>query len=504
MIPLFAPWQVRAMDQRATARGVPEEALMERAAGHLAHNVRELRGRSYGVRVAVLAGKGNNGGDGFALASRLADFGAHPIVCSVHDPAEVQGLAGDMLARWQRRGGPVTTDPRQALARADMAVDCLLGTGVEGAPREPEAGAVAALTRFDGPIIACDVPTGVDGATGEVAEPAVRATRTVALGAHKAGLWLPPARHHAGEIVLGDLDIVDVGDEPVAWVLEPEEVGERCPAPEPGVHKKSRGVVTVVAGSPGMSGAAALVARGAQAGGAGLVRICTPAAVRDVVAGLVPEALTVPLPNNAREAAETVEAACADADAMALGPGLGGSNGARQLVASALSRVAAPTVVDADGLNALAREPGPLTERAAPALVLTPHPGELARLVGTSSAEVLGRRLSVAAERAVEWDAVVVAKGPATVVASPDRRTWITPTGGPELATGGTGDVLTGMIAAALAADGGAESVAAATWVHGRAGEVAARAAHPRTITASDVAAAVAGALRELTPVPAS
>lgn len=504
MIPLFAPWQVRAMDQRAFARGVPEAALMERAAGHLAHNVRRLLGRSYGVRVAVLAGKGNNGGDGFALASRLADMGGHPMVCSVHDPARVDGLPGEMLARWQERGGPVTSDPQRALARADVAVDCLLGTGAQGAPREPEAGAVAALARFDGPVVACDAPTGVDGDTGTAAEPAVRATRTVTLGGHKVGLWLPPARHHAGEIVLGDLGIVDAGDEPVAWVLEPGEVSERCPAPEPGVHKKARGVVTVVAGSPGMSGAAALVARGAQAGGAGLVRICTPAAVRDVVAGLVPEALTVALPNHAREAADTIEAACADADAMAIGPGLGGSDGARQLVAATLARVAAPTVVDADGLNALARDPEPLTERAAPALVLTPHPGELARLVGTSSADVLSQRLALSGDRAVAWDAVMVAKGPATVVASPDRRTWITPTGGPELATGGTGDVLTGMIAAALAADGGPESVAAAAWVHGRAGELAAQASHPRTITATDVAAAVADALRGLAPLAAS
>lgn len=504
MIPLFAPWQVRAMDQRAFARGVPEEALMERAAGHLAHNVRGLIGRSYGVRVAVLAGKGNNGGDGFALASRLADMGAHPIVCSVHDPSEVDGLPGEMLTRWRCRGGPVTTDPQWALERADVAVDCLLGTGARGAPREPEASAAAAMTRFGGSVVACDAPTGVDGDTGEVADLAVRASRTVTLGAHKVGLWLPPARHHAGELVLGNLDIVDAGDEPVAWVLEPGEVGARCPAPAPDVHKKARGVVTIVAGSPGMSGAAALVARGAQAGGAGLVRICTPAAVRDVVAGLVPEALTVALPNHAREAAETIEAACADADAMAIGPGLGASDGARQLVATALSRVAAPTVVDADGLNALARNPEPLTERAAPALVLTPHPGELARLVGTSSADVLGQRLSLSSERAVDWDAVVVAKGPATVVASPDRRTWITPTGGPELATGGTGDVLTGMIAAALAADGGPESVAATTWVHGRAGELAAQRSHPRTITASDVAAAVADALRALTPLAAS
>lgn len=502
MIPLFAPWQVRAMDQRAFARGVSEAALMERAAGHLAHDVRRLLGRRYGVRVAILAGKGNNGGDGFALADRLADLGSHPVVCSVHDPREVEGLPADMLARWRRRGGPVTTDPERALAGADVAVDCLLGTGAQGAPREPEAGAVAALRRFDGPVIACDAPTGVDAASGAVADHAVRATRTVTLGAHKVGLWLPPARHHAGDLLLGDLGIVDVGDEPVAWVLEPGEVAARSPAPEPDVHKKARGVVTIVAGSPGMSGAAALVARGAQAGGAGLVRIATPAAARDIVAGLVPEALTVALPNHAGEAADAIEAACADADALAIGPGLGTSDGARTLVGEVLSRVAVPTVVDADGLNALAADPGPLTERAAPALALTPHPGELARLVGGASGDVLSQRLSLAGERAIEWDAVVVAKGPATVVASPDRRTWVTPIGGPELATGGTGDVLTGMIAAAMAAGGGSESIAAATWVHGRAGQVAAGSRHPRTVTATDVAGAVGVALRDLSATP--
>lgn len=498
MIPLFAPWQVRAMDQRAVARGVGEAALMERAAGHLAHAARDLLGGSYGRRVAILAGRGNNGGDGFALAARLADFGAHPVVCSLHEPDELVGLPASMLARWRARGGPVTTDPAAALARADLAVDCLLGTGATGEPREPEAAGVAALSRFEGPILACDTPTGVDADTGAAADHAVRATRTVTLGGHKIGLWMPPARDHAGELVLGELGIVDVGDEPVAWVLEPAEVAARSPAPEPGLHKRRRGVVTVVAGSPGMAGAAALVARGAQAGGAGLIRICTPASVRDVVAGLVPEALTVALPNRTGEAVEAVIEACADANACAIGPGLGTSPGARQLVDAALRRVAVPTVVDADGLNALAEDPGPLADRAAPALVLTPHPGELARLVGADGDAVVAGRLEIARERSLEWDAVVVAKGPSTVVAAPDRRTWITPTGGSELATGGTGDVLSGMIAAALAAGGGAESVAAATWTHGLAGRVAADRGHPRTVTAGDVADAVGPALRGL------
>jgi NAD(P)H-hydrate epimerase len=497
MIPLFAPWQIRAMDERAVARGVPEAALMERAAGHLAASVRRLTQRTYGLRVAILAGRGNNGGDGFALADRLADLGAHPVVCSVHDPGRLTGLPAEMLARWRRRGGPVTTDSERALAGADVAVDCLLGTGATGAPREPEADAVDALTRFEGPVVACDAPTGVDAASGAVADRAVRATRTVTLGAHKVGLWVPPAREHAGEVVLGELDIVDAGDEPVAWVLEPAEATARCPEPEPQGHKKARGVVTIVAGSPGMSGAAALVARGAQAGGAGLVRICTPAAVRDVVAGLVPEALTVALPNHAGEAAAAVEAACADTDALAIGPGLGAAQGARRLVGEVVARIAAPTVVDADGLNALAADPEPLARRAAPSLTLTPHPGELARLVGAATAETGSQRLTLASAHAIEWDAVVVAKGPATVVASPDRRTWITPTGSGELATGGTGDVLTGMVTAALAADGGSESIAAATWVHGRAGEVAARRQHPRTVTATDVVEAVGGALRD-------
>lgn len=508
---LFSPDDVRAMDRRAFAHGIDEAALMERAAGHLARGVLAEGGRAYGLRVAVLAGKGNNGGDGFAAAVRLAERGAHPVVCSVHEPDALTGLPAAMCARARARGITVTTDVQRALAGAEVAVDCLLGTGAQGAPRSPEADAIAALARTDARVVACDAPSGVDARTGAALEPAVRADRTVTLGADKVGLWLPPARGLAGRVEVGDLGIVEPGDVPAARILEPADVARTLPEPSPTSHKRSRGVVTIVAGSPGMSGAAALAGWGAQALGAGLVQIATSASVRDVVAGLVPEALTVALPNSAAEAAEVAAQTCVRSDALVIGPGLGDSDGARSLVRALLARVTLPTVLDADGLTAVADDPDRLRRAAPDPLVLTPHAGELARLTGVDDA--LGERLDLAPDRAERWDAVLVAKGPGTVVAGPDRRCWVTPTGGVELATGGTGDVLAGMLAAGLAARpldaastadrapaaaGPAATAAAVTWLHGRAGELAAAASHARSLTAGQVASAVPTALTDL------
>ncbi len=507
---LFTPQDVRAMDRRAIDRGVDEGALMDRAAGHLARAVLAEAGRAYGLRVAILAGKGNNGGDGFAAATRLADAGASPVVCSVHDPAELTGLPAARCERARARGIPITTDPARALAGADLAVDCLLGTGAHGAPRPPESEAIAALAGHELPVVACDAPSGVDARTGAVAEPTVRADRTVTLGADKVGLWLPPARALAGRVEVGDLGIVEPDDVPAARLLDPVDVAAALPGLEASSHKRSRGVVTVVAGSPGMSGAAALAAWGAQALGAGLVQIATSAGVRDVVAGLVPEALTVALPNSVGDAARAVAEACERSDALVIGPGLGTSDGARSLVRALLANLALPTVLDADGLNAVADDPERLRDAAPEPLVLTPHAGELARLTGAGDA--LSQRLDLAPDRAERWDAVIVAKGPSTIVAGPDRSTWVTPTGGPELATGGTGDVLAGMLAADLAARqagapasrtepeavAAARAAAAVTWLHGRAGELAAAAGHPRSVTAGHVASTVPAALDEL------
>lgn len=502
MTPLYTPAQVRGMDERAFGRGETSLALMERAAGHLARAVLAAGGRGYGLRVGILAGTGNNGGDGLAAARRLLDAGAWPVVCLVGDAERLSGDAAAQLTRWQALGGRVVDQPGDALDRADVAVDCLLGTGARGAPRQPYADAVADLDTARAaatPVVACDTPTGVDADTGAVPGEAVRADTTVTLGADKRGLHVWPGRGHAGRIVVGELGIVDSGDEPAAHVLEPADVATLVPAPDPRAHKRSRGVVTVLAGGPGMSGAPTLVARGAMAAGAGLVTVATPASVRDLVAPTVPEAVTLALPEGDPDAAfAALSEQLATADVLALGPGLGVAEPMRTLVRRLVAEAELPVVCDADGLNAFRHEGAALADHAAP-LVLTPHQRELTRLLGPqASPDVWEQRVTTVPETAAAWDATIVAKGPGSLTAAPDGRVWVNPTGGPALATAGTGDVLTGIVGALLTHSAAPDSVAAAVYLQGLAGDLAAAETAVHSVTALDVAAAVPTALRAI------
>jgi len=525
------------MDQRAFEHGVSPEALMEQAAGHLARallaevarprransslsprdtKLEFVQGRGYGLRVALLCGKGNNGGDGIAAARLLLDRGAAPTVVLVAGEDGLGALPAAQLARWRARGGRISTDVHRALAGADIVADCLLGTGTTGPPRPPYDDAIRACAASGLPVVACDLPSGVDASTGAVPGVAVRARRTVTLGAHKRGLWLWPARGHCGVLQLGDLPLLrsgrsvagkSVGDvsattaaeRPVARVLEAADVAARVAVPAPDRHKRQRGVVVVLAGSPGMSGAATLVARGAMAAGAGLVTVATAPSVRRLVAPTVPEALTVDVPDDDPDAAFDVLAGRLDgADALAIGPGLGHAPATAQLVRRLVREVDVPVVLDADGLNCFRHAGQDLAQHAAPLLVLTPHAAELARLLAVDVEQLWPQRAQVVPARARDWRAVIVAKGPGSLVAAPDGRVWVNPTGSAALATGGTGDVLTGMTAALVAADADAGSVAAAVWLHGRAGERAATGRAMRAVTALDVAAAVPKAYADL------
>lgn len=502
-IPLFTPSQVRAMDSRAFSRGVAPLDLMERAAGHLARGVVAAGGRGYGLRVGILAGRGNNGGDGLAAARRLLDAGAAPRLCLVTAGGELTADTATQLERYRAAGGRLVDSVGAALAGAEVGVDCLLGTGASGEPREPYRSAVSELDRTARfarrmSVVACDVPTGVDADTGGVPGAAVHADLTVTLGAHKRGLHLWPARGHCGRLVLGDLAIVDSDDEPAATVLEAGDVAGHLPALDPNAHKRSRGVVVVLAGSPGMTGAATLVARGAMAAGAGLVTIASAPEANAIVAPTVPEALTLDLPTGAPRAAfDLLADALEGADALAVGPGLGHAAPTVALVRRVVAEVGIPLILDADGINAFRHEGRQLADHVAPLLVLTPHAKEFARLLGGSHGDERGwaERVRTVPERATAWDAVIVAKGPGSMIAAPDGRMWINATGGAALATGGTGDVLAGMAATLVAQRPGPESVAVAVYLHGLAGDLAAARAE-RSVTALDVVAAVPAALR--------
>ena len=501
MIPLFTPDQVRQMDQRTIAAGTPSTALMERAAGHLARAVLSVAGRSYGTRVALLCGKGNNGGDGIAAARHLRDAGAWPVVYLLADPGDLSDDAAVQLHRWRAVGGRVATDFDGVLARADVVVDCLLGTGATGAPRSPYDTVIDRVNAHPAPVVACDLPSGVDAWTGAVEAQAVMADLTVSLGAHKRGLSLWPARAHVGELRLGEIGVHDAAqDQPAAHLLERNDVGTVLAEPEAEGDKRDRGVVVIVAGSDDMSGAAVLSARGALAAGAGLVTVATSTLARHFVAPTVPEAMTVDLPTDDPDTAfERVAAVCERADALAIGPGVGHDDPQVELVRRCVAELDVPTVLDADGLNAFRNDGVTLAEHAAPVLVATPHRSELTRICDPEDPDDLWtRRVEIVPELARDWRATIVAKGPGSLVAAPDGRVWINSTGTGALATGGTGDVLAGMTGAALAAGPAPERVAATVTLHGVAGQEAAARGAIRSVTSLDMARAVPAALRRV------
>lgn len=478
--------------------GVPEPVLMQRAAtalaGACADMLRSSRGAVRGGRLVGLIGSGNNGGDALWALSRLAGRGAGCV--AVGDPARMHPegaaaarAAGVRIVAWGSAGAG------QALSGADLALDGIIGIGGSGGLREPAASAVADLVAAGVPIVAVDVPSGVDSDTGEVAGAAVTAAVTVCFGVLKPGLMLAPGRDHAGVVTVVDIGLRPDDLVPAAHVVDLADLA--VPRPAADAHKYRRGVVGIVAGSTAYPGAALLAVGGARRSGAGMVAFSTGEGVQgppvaapgslDPVASMVIAAYPDVVPGAGRRV-----------DARCVGPGLGSARPAVDAVLAALGEPE-PLVVDASGLAVLAGPEGraALGRRTSAGLitVLTPHAGEFARL----GFDPTGGPLRAAQRAADDSGAVVVLKGPGTVVAAPGATAHVDAFGGPELATAGSGDVLAGLLAGMLAAPGVAADPASAALVaaravglHGLAGRLAAAGAGP--VTAVDVLQALAGA----------
>ena len=504
-LPLLDAAGAGAGDRAAVDAGATWAGLMERAAGHLARGVIAAGGHGYGLRVAVLVGKGNNGGDGWAAARRLRDLGASAWVVAVPgvDVEQSDEAAGNRR-RWIDAGGRTSSGPADvgaALDWCDVAVDALLGTGISGAPRGDIGEACRALVRWHadgGTVVACDIPSGVSSDDGSAPDGSVVADLTVTFGDLKRGLVLHPGAVHAGRVVVGDLGREHHAQaRDMAWAAltaagaAPDPYGEAA-------DKRERGVVLVVAGARGTAGAAAMSGIGALRGGAGLVTVATPREVRSEVAAQHAALMTVGLPAGDDGA---VSGGAADAlpdlddfQVVVAGPGLGHGEGSADLVAGLRDR-APRLVLDADALNVHRDDPGALADHHGP-LVLTPHARELARIGGGGDGDdAWAHRVERVPELAARYDATIVAKGPGTLVAAPDGRVWVTPTGSAALGSGGTGDVLAGMLGAAVAtADDVPLAVARAVWLHGLAGQLAAQDTFGRA-TATDLLEAVPHAL---------
>jgi NAD(P)H-hydrate epimerase len=495
--------EMRAIDRAAIeGLGIPSLALMERAGAAVAEAAAALA--APGGRFLIVCGAGNNGGDGYVAARLLRGAGRDVSVLSLVPPQRLSGDARAVREGAAAAGVPIEDRPGGigALdARAgDVVVDAIFGTGLARPPEGPFAAAIEAIgaARAAGAgVLAVDVPSGLSADTGRPLGPCVKADRTVTFAFQRRGLVLPPGAELAGEVTVADIGIPAeaAARVPVEAELLSEQEARALVPPRPlDAHKGDAGRVVVIAGSPGKTGAAHLALAGALRGGAGLVTLASRPEVIPIALAGRPEAMSAAIPGEGPLGPRDLEpllAAAHGANALVIGPGIprGPATGAllRELIA--LSGV--PAVLDADALNALAEHPSGPAELGAPA-ILTPHPGEMARLCATTIAEVQADRIGVAAARARAWGATVVLKGARTVVADPEGPPAVIPTGNPGLATGGTGDVLAGLCGALLA--GGlppGAAARAAAWVHGRAGDLAARRLGERGLLAGDLGEAI-------------
>ena len=494
--PLYDAEEMRAVDAWAIEdRGVPSLDLMERAGARVAEVV---AGRAPRGRIVVLAGKGNNGGDGLVVARLLREQGREVDVLAAGALEESQGDARANLDRLPGRA-PLDWDPA-FLDGAALIVDAVFGTGFSGAPREPIASMLAAVGEARVPVLAVDMPSGVDAATGAVAGAAVRAQDTVTFHAAKVGLWIADGKEHAGRVHVVDIGIP--GGAPTAegaGLIRPA-VLESYPRRGPGFTKFASGTVMVVGGSRGLTGAPKMVSEAAMRSGAGYVTLGVPASVQEVVAIALTEVMSVALPDEdgglAPAAFDEAMGMAGRVQAAALGPGAGRADGTVGLIRRLARELEVPVVLDADGLNAHVGRLADLRARRAPT-VLTPHAGELARLLEVDSGDVDAARLDSARRTADASGAIVVLKGDDTIVARPDGVVAVARGGSPALATAGTGDVLSGVLVALLAR--GLEpwhAACAGVHAHQVAGRLAARdQGGPDGVIATDVIRAMPRAL---------
>ncbi len=495
LAPLPDSADMRAADAAVIEAGTPGTTLMERAGSGLAMLAAHLLPDG---PIAILCGKGNNGGDGFVAARLLHAAGRDVRVLTTSIAEDSTGDAAVNLTRL-----PVRTRPfeRAALEDCTGVIDAMLGTGTTGVPRGGTARAIRAVRASGLPVIACDVPSGVDADTGAVADPdvVIRAAATVTFAAAKPGLWIAPGKAHAGEV-----HVIDIGVRADAGVhvglLVDDDVLDDLPSRGAASTKFSGGHVVVCGGSRGMTGAVCLTAEAAARAGAGYVTACVPRSLEAIFEVKLTEVMTRALPDDGgtlvrRAAATVLEAVAARGGVLTLGGGLTRSDTALACAREVALGAGVPLVLDADAIAAFAQDPEALAARTAPTLI-TPHAGELGRLLGTSSAAVDHARLQSAREAAVRSGAVVVLKGDDTIIVSPDGRVAVSEGGAPALATAGTGDVLTGICGAFLAS--GLEpwhAACAAVRAHLLAGRAAAVADGPDGVMAGDVVAALPRAI---------
>jgi ADP-dependent NAD(P)H-hydrate dehydratase / NAD(P)H-hydrate epimerase len=510
--------ETKEVDRLTTARyRVPSVTLMENAGRSVAEFIQSRFSNLARRRIVVFCGKGNNGGDGFVVARHLIKMGAKPKVYLIGAPRDVKGDAATNLNRWKKVGKLVVDSGKGAggwmpLSSDSIIVDALLGTGVRGTVEGRLRDVMAGINAREAgcTVVSVDIPSGLQADTGDVQGVAVIADYTITFTAPKPGMVSGAGGQHVRQLLVRQIGspsalIEETGKGRLRWSDAAEFGAFAIPRKAAG-NKGDYGHALVVAGSVGKSGAAVLSSWAALRAGAGLVTVATPEPVLPIIAAHTPEIMTEPL---AATTAGTVSARSLEGGlfasllkgkrALAIGPGLSTNAETQQFVRSVLGNRSVPIILDADGLNAFAGRASEL-KHADRMLCVTPHPGEMARLLGCTVKDVQAHRVEIALQAAADWNAIVILKGSGTVVASPDGSGFINSTGNPGMGTGGTGDVLTGVLAGLTAQYGTTDwhrLLAFGVYLHGLAGDVAYAESGEAPLMASDLIHAIPRAYRQ-------
>jgi ADP-dependent NAD(P)H-hydrate dehydratase / NAD(P)H-hydrate epimerase len=514
---------MREVDRLTSERaGIPSATLMENAGANVARFI-EARFPNFKQRqIAVLCGKGNNGGDGFVATRHLRNCGAKPEVYLFGAPEQMQGDAAENCRRWQALGAPLHIVRTLAewqkrktdATSAEIIIDALLGTGVAGPVRDLHGQVIQDLNGRDGNelsvVVAVDIPSGLAADGGAPGGPAVNADYTITFTAPKVGMFLSDANEHLGQLMVSDIGsprglIEQVGKGSLAW-SESKEFEIFARRRKADSNKGNYGHALIAAGSYGKSGAAIMSSWAALRSGAGLVTVATPEPALPIVASHNPEVMTEPLPAT-KEGSISLRSFEQDRfqkilegkRALGIGPGLTTNDETQQFVRRIVRARSAPTVLDADGLNAFAGRAHELKSSSG-SLALTPHPGEMSRLLGCTIPEVQADRLALARKAAADWNVYIILKGQFTIVAAPDGRAFINSTGNPGMSTAGTGDVLTGMLTGLTAQFGTGDwlrVLAFGVYLHGLAGDVAYQETSEAPLMATDLVRHLPNAYRK-------